>query len=690
MPGPTADAFRAQIEQENTRQLLLHVRGALWITLATILLYAGVDRLLWSSSATGLYTLRFLTEVGIAAALAALYLRTDRAWITAITLLAVGIVLLHTALVGVRLGEGATTLLLAIILVTESASLLPWGIGPHSAVVAMGTAATAFTAFTIHGHDPAGLVYPAGAVVIAFGGSFYAARRLARGRRAATEQIVELRRTEEHLRRSEERFAAAVRGANDGIWDWNLEDNTFFFSPRWKEILGYADDELPSDFDEWRRRVHPDDRERFAVEMMVHVHGDLTHFENTHRLQHRDGSYRWVLARGLYMVGPDGNPNRVVGSLSDITEHKWIEEQLLQATAEAQAILRALPDVYCRLAADGRVLDYHVPPQDDSGVAAAPLDLRRMLPAVIADQLPDLIGQVHASGSLLTLEYFVPVNGHERNYELRMSPLRGGQAILIARDVSDRKRAEAELRRHQGELAHALRLSTMGQMAAELAHELNQPLAAIVSYAKGCVRRLRSGAGQPEEILDALEHISAQAVRGGEVIRHVREFVRKEPALQQRVNLNEVVERAVRFADPEAREHGIVVRLELTSGLPTVDVDAIQIEQVVLNLIRNGFEAMSDCAAGTRELVIQTGVFEPGAVGVAVRDCGAGVDPAIAERIFDPFFTTRPDGFGMGLSISRSIVESHGGRLWAAPNPDRGTTFRFTIPARKGESVHAA
>lgn len=256
-----------------------------------------------------------------------------------------------------------------------------------------------------------------------------------------------------------------------------------------------------------------------------------------------------------------------------------------------------------------------------------------------------------------------------------------GTRRSVAREVLERKGAEQRLQQHQAAIAHVSRLSTMGEMAAQLAHELNQPLSAIVSYARGCVRRMEGGSGGSPEILDALEQISEQAVRASEIIRRVRSFVRKGEPRRKPANVNELVFNATRFAEAEAKDYGVAMRFDLTARLPLVDVDAIQIEQVILNLIRNAVEAMRDGSLGSGELLIQTTPGEDGGVLVAVQDQAGGVPHEIADKMFDPFFTTKSDGLGMGLSISRSIVEAHGGRLWARPNSGGGMTFRFSLPS---------
>ncbi|HSP98946.1 MAG TPA: PAS domain S-box protein [Candidatus Dormibacteraeota bacterium] len=257
-----------------------------------------------------------------------------------------------------------------------------------------------------------------------------------------------------------------------------------------------------------------------------------------------------------------------------------------------------------------------------------------------------------------------------------------GEALRMAGtnlDITDRKAIEEQAARHQTELAHILRLETVNCLAAELAHEINQPLGAIANYANGLAERLRKGQIDPAAMLAAAAHIGAQALRAGTVLQRLRAFVRKDTPPQELVDLNQLVESAAALVEPEARRQGISLALQLGRGLPPVRADAIQIEQVIVNLLRNGLEAIADSGGGRGELTVTTR-GGAGEVEVRVHDSGGGVPAAARERLFEPFFTTKPEGLGMGLSISRSIVEAHGGRIWVDPTDGTGATFSFTLP----------
>ncbi len=256
----------------------------------------------------------------------------------------------------------------------------------------------------------------------------------------------------------------------------------------------------------------------------------------------------------------------------------------------------------------------------------------------------------------------------------------------LAGEIAERKRAEDEARRHRNELAHFGRVSIIGEMATSLAHELNQPLTVISGCAQFCITRLRSGKGKPEQLLDAMEQTAEQANRANEVIRRVRGFIHKEEPERQPIDVNEVIRGLADLLRTDAREHGSELQLELTEPMPLVVADPIQVQQVILNLAHNGIEAMDDCGSVSRCLSIHTSGQSNGVIEVAVRDQGVGISSDSLDHLFDPFFTTKSQGLGMGLSISRTIVEAHGGRLWATSDVGEGTVFHFTLPHSEGGS----
>ncbi|MHC4540710.1 MAG: PAS domain S-box protein, partial [Planctomycetota bacterium] len=272
------------------------------------------------------------------------------------------------------------------------------------------------------------------------------------------------------------------------------------------------------------------------------------------------------------------------------------------------------------------------------------------------------------------------VQVQNRSYQFMIRGISGlGLGQVYGSDITERKGLEEQARKHQTELLHVSRLSTVGEMASGFAHELNQPLSAILSYANACLRMNRSGKADTDMITECLEEISSQTGRAGEVIRRIRNFIQKRQSRQSTVDVNNLVREAVGFMDSEIRHSSVCLDLGLAADMPAVLADSIQVEQVLLNLIRNAVEAMDSISTEARRLTIQTLAGSP-MVEVTVSDTGHGLTAEVAERIFEPFFTTKTDGLGIGLSISRSIIEAHGGRFWVRANQPSGSTFGFALP----------
>ena len=247
-------------------------------------------------------------------------------------------------------------------------------------------------------------------------------------------------------------------------------------------------------------------------------------------------------------------------------------------------------------------------------------------------------------------------------------------------DITERKRAEEALQRVQTELAHVTRVMTLGELTASIAHEVNQPLAAIVTNGNACLRWLAAAQPNLAEGRQAVERIIKDSYRASDVISRIRTLVKKAPPRKDLINLNEVILEVFALAQNEVRRHRVYLRRDLSRELPLVQADRVQLQQVILNLIMNGLEAIDKSKNGPRELSVSSSNHQPDSVLVSVRDSGEGLDEANLDRVFDAFFTTKPDGMGMGLAISRTIIESHGGRLWATANTPRGAAFQFTLP----------
>jgi signal transduction histidine kinase len=247
-------------------------------------------------------------------------------------------------------------------------------------------------------------------------------------------------------------------------------------------------------------------------------------------------------------------------------------------------------------------------------------------------------------------------------------------------DIKDAKRAEEALRKAHADLAHVTRVMTMGELAASIAHEVSQPLSGVVLNGNACMRWLAGDSPNLDEAREAAQRIIRDGQRASKVIARIRALSRKTETAMEPLDLNDAIEEVVVLAQGQLRQHRVAIRTKLAVDLPPVLGDRVQLQQVVLNLVMNAIEAMRSVEERPRELAIMTQQAQDGEVCVAVQDTGIGLDAESTEKIFDAFYTTKREGMGMGLSISRSIVINHGGRLWAIPNDGPGTTFQFIVP----------
>lgn len=370
------------------------------------------------------------------------------------------------------------------------------------------------------------------------------------------------------------------------------------------------------------------------------------------------------------------------------SRHESVLDRLQENEYRLRTIIESEPECVKLQAEDGTVLEIN-----PAGLrlvdANQPADIiGRKIFSVVAPEYIDIyrenMRRVFAGEAMVYEFRAITLKNRVAWMETHAAPLRDARgniyALLgITRDITEHKQAEEQARRHQTELARVARLSTMGEMATGIAHELNQPLSAIANFSRGCIRRLRGGGMSPVELIEPLEEVCEQAERAGDILRHVRDFVRKSEPRLKPMDVNQIVRAVVKFTEHEARQQRTLVRLHLDPQLPKVAADAIMIEQVMVNLVRNAIEAMSEANSARREIAIHSRLFGADSVEIEIVDSGPGIDGNLIDQVFDQFFTTKPEGVGMGLAISRSIIESHGGTVRAESSRDGGAILRFTL-----------
>lgn len=394
----------------------------------------------------------------------------------------------------------------------------------------------------------------------------------------------------------------------------------------------------------------------------------------------------------------DGSEPIFVGIIRDITERKAAEAALRESELRSRSIVDTVPDAIIVIDAAGIVESFSPAAQHLFGYAAEEVighNVKMLMPQPYRDAHDGYMARYMRTGDRHIIGIGRIVVGQRKNGETFPMELAVGEFASpsgkfftgFVRDLTDRQEAERRIEDLQTELLHASRLSVMGQMASTMAHELNQPLTAVTNYLEAGRHLIAAGAAPAERIADLMEKAVAQAQRAGEVIRQLRQFVSKGETERRTQNLNQLVEEALALGLVGARQLGVRVSLVLDQDLPSVIVDPVQIQQVIVNLVRNALEAME--SVERRELTVVTRVTAD-EVEAAVADTGPGIAPELADRLFQPFTTTKKSGMGLGLSICREIIEAHHGHLTAAPREGGGTVFRLTLPkAREHEAANA-
>jgi PAS domain S-box-containing protein len=547
----------------------------------------------------------------------------------------------------------------------------------------------------------------------------------------AVTDITDRKRAEEALRRSEGYLAQAQRLTHSGSWAWNVHTGARFWSQETFRIFGYNPEKMKPTWSDILERVHPEDRQAIVQKAKL----ETTLREDSEfdwRIVLPDGRIKHLHSIAHPVMDVSGEVTEIVGTLMDVTESVRAEalrdgeSRILEMIARdaplediLEKLVRVVESQFAGLLCSVLLLDedgQHVrhgaaptlPKSYIDAIDGLPIGpktgscgtaMYRREPVVVTDILQDPLWEPYrgvAEPYGLRACWSTPILAHSGKalgsfamyYREPRSPSPAETRALemathLAGIAIERKLAGEErerLRQLQADLAHINRVTTMGELTASLAHEVNQPIAAAVTDANTCLRWLTRDRPDVEEARQAASRIVKDATRAGEIISRIRLLFKKGTTQRELVDVNEVIREMIVLLHGEATRYSVSIRTEL-ADLPQVMADRVQLQQVLMNLMINGIDAMKD-ADGMRELIIRSQQAEDGQLMLSISDTGVGLPPQQADQVFNAFFTTKPHGTGMGLRISRSIVESHGGRLWAADNSQPGASFYITLPTQ--------
>jgi hypothetical protein len=496
------------------------------------------------------------------------------------------------------------------------------------------------------------------------------------------------KKAEEKLRRSEASLLDAQRLSRTGSWTHDLTSGTVTISPETARIWGIepGDDATITDF--FFARMHPEDR--LTVEQAYReAHVKKADFESEFQIILPDGTIKNIHCIGHPIVSESGDIVEFVGAAMDVTERTRAEEELRRSEAylaEAQGLTHTGSWAWSPVTGDIRYWSeecYRVLGFDRAG---SPPRFETFFQRIHPDDQAasrERFEKAIRDKADFEMDYrIVHPDGETRNIHVVGHPTLGPPGDLrefvgTVIDVTDRKRAEETLRETQTELAHVARVATVGELTASIAHEINQPLGALVNNAGACLGWL--DAENLEEARNSVGLVMDDAQRASEIITRIRALVKKAPPQKDWLDINQIIREVIGLGQSEVQRNHVALETQLSDDMPLVFADRIQLQQVMLNLMMNAIEAMTQVTT-PRELLISSGADDSKGVLVVVRDSGPGLDSKGLERLFEPFYTTKPQGMGMGLAICRSIMQAHGGRLWAATNRDRGASFHFTLP----------
>ena len=516
----------------------------------------------------------------------------------------------------------------------------------------------------------------------------------------ATATLVQLRRHAHHRAETEEKLRAAYafrhamsQSMITGLRAIDLEGRITFVNAAFCRMTGFDESELlgiAPPYPYWPAEEF--DKLQHNIDQALAGQAPSSGFEM--RIMRKNGERFDVRLYFSPLIDSNGQQIGWMASINDITEPKRARVELERAHERFVTVIDGLDTaVHVADVETGEILFANRAFQNIFGFNAVGRDSAQVTAA--CRPLPTALycAPTHLSADELPCELFDGelqhmLSGHWYQVHERAIRWTDGRTVRvqIAADITDKKHIDEVNLQQQKRLEQTSRLITMGEMASSLAHELNQPLSAIANYCAGCVKRMQAGNYRFEDLLAAMQKAGEQAERAGKIIRRMRDMVKKSDPKCLPVSLQELIDETRAFADIEAQRSGTQIAVRIPENLPRIVVDRIMIEQVLLNLVKNGIESMGDIPFDRRHLSIQARVLDERMLEIAVADQGHGLPEEDVERIFAPFYTTKPDGMGIGLAICRSIIEFHQGRLWVEAGRDGGTIFRFTVPIEeKGE-----
>jgi PAS domain S-box-containing protein len=521
-------------------------------------------------------------------------------------------------------------------------------------------------------------------------------RGAASKKRRTKNDIGDRKQAEDELRRSEAYLAEGQRLTHTGSWAWNVSTRQLFWSLELFRIFDIDPASTKASLSAFLERVHPEDR--LAVEQRVATaFREGNDFEHEYRLLLSDGSTKYIHSVGHPVADETGKIIEFVGAAVDITDRNRAESELRRSEAylaEAQKLTHT--GCWARNTTSGELFwsqeEWRIFGLDPTKTT---LSYKMFLQMVHPEDRP-FLEETSKRAVRERKPYDIPFrivlpDGSVKHIHSVGNPVleESGDVVEyigVSMDVTERKRGEAALQEAQAELARVARLTTIGELAASIAHEINQPLTAVVANGNASLRWLAYDTPNLDEAREAVNRIIRDANRASDVIARIRALLKNDKPEYVALDINDAIREVLTLTSSALQMRGVSVRTELSAGLPPVLGDRVQLQQVIMNLIMNGADAMSPVTNRPRVLRIRSHIDGSGSMLVGIEDSGTGLDAGIVDRIFDPLFTTKPNGMGMGLSICRSIVEAHGGRIWMSPGSSDGAVFQFTVPAAAAHS----